>query len=419
MISSSYFNRIFRFKSLFLNFSFRSLANVFSKLIGLVTLPIIARALGPEAYGNYNLVNIIVQYTALPIGLLGLRSYGIREIAANRKNKSYALDILSMQFSIAAIAIVVSLLISGVIFNNQSLLLLAVLLGYIKVFAISLDLEFFYVSQKDLVFPTVSQIIGQLVYIAGVILFIREPTDFPLLVFLASLTLVIGDAIQIKRYHHRHYPFRIRLSLEEALRTFKKTYKLGISQNLEGFYPSIPQILLPIIIGPYALGIFSGGYQVYSIMIMFYVTMFYALTPYLVKLNNYPAKTRRKYHLIMFVMLLFWGGIIGLVLFFFGEKIILLLLGKSFGESVQVFKTVSLTLIPMAPVMMLLGNILVYSQKEKYYLISLVLGAVLIVLSSPILLVKFQVVGAVYALAISMFFGISLLFYYYFKTELV
>lgn len=83
----------FRFNHLLFNFSIRSFAKLLSKLMGLITLPIIARALCPESYGNYNIVNIVLVYTSLPMALLGLRSYGIREIAAKRKDTSYANDI--------------------------------------------------------------------------------------------------------------------------------------------------------------------------------------------------------------------------------------------------------------------------------------------------------------------------------------
>ncbi len=412
-----YLQKFFRFRKLFFNFSFRSFANVFSKLIGLITLPIIARALGPEAYGNYNLVNIVVHYTSFPIALLGLRSYGIREISANRKEKSYALEIISMQLSVAIAATIISLLICSLLFQLKSLIFIAILIGFIQVYAASLDLEFFYVSQKDLVFPTMAQLIGQLFYMGGVILFIKKPTDFPLLVLLASLTLVISDIIQLKKYNTKFYPIKIRLSFKETMNTFRKTYKLGISQNLEGFLPSIPQVLLSVMIGNYSLGVFAGGYKVYSILVMFYVTLFYALAPYLVKLNEYPIKTRRKYHLLLLTLLLFAGSFIAIVLFFFGESITLILLGKGFGESVEVFKVISLTLIPMTPVIMLFGNILIYSSKEKYYLLSLIWMGVTMVLSAPILIKYFQAVGAVYAFAISNFVGLFFLMYYYFKLN--
>jgi len=322
--------KVIKLKGLFFHFSTRSLANLFSKLLGLITLPIITRALGPEAYGNYNLVMVIVHYTSLPIGLLGLRSYGIREIAAGRNKTSYAMDILSLQFSMAIISICISLIVAYFIFKSDVLLLLAIVLGYLIVFARAFDLEFFFVSQKDLAFPTIAKIIGQLFYVIGVVLFIKKPTDFVVLVFLASLSPVIGDIIQFWRYIKNHSKFRLGINFQELLSTFKKTWMLGISQNLEGFLGTIPQLLLPVMIGTYALGIYAGGMKVYSILIMFYVTFFYALAPYLVQLNKKSKHKQKKYHLFIFLLLFSISSALGIFFYMFGESLIVLLLGKSF-----------------------------------------------------------------------------------------
>ncbi len=409
--------KLYRLRKLLVNFSFRSAANLFSKFLGLITLPIITRALGPEAYGNYNLVMIIIQYTSLPMGLMGLRSYGIREIAAKRKSKSYSIEILSLHFTIAVISIIVSLIISYVILKSNTLFFLAINFGYIIVFARAFDLEFFYVSQKDLVFPTVAKIVGQLFYVAGVILFIRNPNDFVILVLLASLSPSIGDIIQLRKFNLDYSKIKIQFSIKNVITTFKKTWQLGVSQNLEGLLATIPQLLLPIMIGTYALGIYAGGYKVYSILILFYVTFFYALAPYMVQLNNLEATRRKKYHLLIFSVTFSFSCFVGVFLYLFGEPIVLLILGKSFGESITVFKAISLTLIPLTPVLMLLGNILIYSSYEKYYLIGLIFNGITIVISSPILIKFYGTVGAVYSLASSMMVSIIVLVYFYFKIE--
>ena len=408
---------MFHYKKFAFHFSTRSLTNLFSKLLGLITLPIIARALGPEAYGNYNLVMVIVQYTALPIGLLGLRSYGIREIAAGRKGTSYAMDILSLHFSMAIISICISLIIAYFIFKSNVLFLLAIVLGYLIVFAQAFDLEFFFVSQKDLAFPTLAKIIGQIFYVIGVVLFIKKPNDFVILVLLAALSPAVGDIIQLKRYLKNHSLFRLKINFPELWVTFKKTWILGISQNLEGFLGSIPQLLLPIMIGTYALGIYAGGMKVYSILIMFYVTFFYALAPYLVQLNKKPIHKQKKYHLLIFLLLFSISSALGIFLFMFGESFIVLLLGKSFGESVMVFKAISVTMIPLIPIVMLLGNILIYSGYEKYYLIGLLVDGIVIASTAPVFISKFNVVGAVYSLALAMLLTVLVLFYYYLKMN--
>jgi len=407
--------KIIKFKSLFINFSTRSFANLFSKLLGLITLPIITRALGPEAYGNYNLVMIVVNYTALPLGLLGLRSYAIREIASGRKDNDYAMEILSLHFTMVVIAVSISLGISYIIFHKNLLLFIAILLSYLMVFVQAFDLEFFYVSQKDLAFPTIAKIVGQLFYVAGVVFLIKKPSDYAVLVFLASLSPLIADLIQVKKYIKHHSKFKINFKIKELWHTFKKTWVLGISQNLEGFLGTIPQLLLPIMLGAYALGIYAGGFKIYSILVLFYVTFFYALAPYLVQLNQKPIKTQKRYHLLIFSITFSASTIIGILLYFFGEPFILLILGKSFGESVVVFKAISLTLIPLLPVTMLLGNILIYSGVEKYYLTGLIVDGLVITVSAPVFIKTFGIVGAVYSLALGMIVTIFVLTFFYFK----
>jgi len=409
--------KLFQYKKLAFHFSTRSLANLFSKLLGLITLPIITRALGPEAYGNYNLVMVIVQYTALPIGLLGLRSYGIREIASGRKQTSYAMEILSLQFSIAIVSISISLIAAFIIFKTDILLLLAILFGYLIVFARAFDLEFFFVSRKDLAFPTIAKIIGQIFYVIGVVLFIKRPNDFVVLVLLASLPPIIGDIIQFWRYIKNHSTFRLRIHFSKLWATFKKTWMIGISQNLEGFLGSIPQLLLPIMLSTYALGIYAGGMKVYNILIMFYVTFFYALAPYLVQLNKKPMAKQRKYHLMIFLLLITVSIALGVFLFLFGEPLIVLMLGKSFGESVIIFKAISITMIPLIPIVMLLENIFVYSGQEKYYLMGLIIDGVAILSTAPLFIAYFGVVGAVYSMALSMLITVLVFFYYYFKVN--
>ena len=236
-----------KLRKLFINFSFRSTANLFSKLIGLITLPIIARAFGPETYGKFNLIEIIITYTALPISLMGLRTYGIREIASGRKDKSYTNNILAMQFSIASVAILISNIICYIVFKNNVLFLIGIFLSNIRVFANAFDIEFFYVSQKNLVLPTIANITGQIFYLVGVIFFIKNPDDFPVLVFLSSINLVVADLILLTKFHKTYSPLKIKFVFAETIKTFKNSYQVGIAQNLEGFVPTVPQILLPIL----------------------------------------------------------------------------------------------------------------------------------------------------------------------------
>ncbi|MBK9737010.1 MAG: oligosaccharide flippase family protein [Saprospiraceae bacterium] len=90
--------RVRNLKLLILNFSFRSSGDLLIRFLGLITFPIIIRALGPEGYGTFTLITVIMQFTLIPVALLGLRPYGVREIAERKeKETNIVSNIISAQ----------------------------------------------------------------------------------------------------------------------------------------------------------------------------------------------------------------------------------------------------------------------------------------------------------------------------------
>jgi polysaccharide transporter, PST family len=405
-------------KLLILNFSFRSSADILIRFLGLITFPIIIRALGPEGYGTFTLITVIMQFTLIPVSLLGLRSYGVREIAERKeKETNIVSNIISAQLMTIIITIPISLGIVLYFFNSQIFFLKSIIIGYIIIIAYVFNIDFFFIAKKNLIVPTISNLIGQLIFIGGVILFVKDPENLSLLILLSGLAPLISALIQIIKYIEANNKIFIRFSIKDVILLLRKTYKLGISTNLEVFYPSIPIILLPIILNNYYLGIYSAGYKIFSIMAIFYVTFFYALAPYFVQLKEFNSTRRVKYIFLLFTVVLFGGILIGLILFFFGDPFLSLLFGKSFGESVQVFKLISLTLIPFWPVFMLLGNIFIYFSVEKYYLLSMLVATITVAVSAPFLIFDYGVLGAVYSMSFSLFAGIITAGYFLLKIE--
>lgn len=348
---------------------------------------------------------------------MGLRSYAIREISSGRKDKMYAEEVLSLHLTLTILSILVSLLICILILQNDLLFITGLLFGYLTVFGRAFDLEFYYVSQKNLAFPTYASLFGQLLYASGVVLLIKGRNDYPILVLLTAFSILTSDIIQIYKFGSENGKIRLKLKFNELISTFKKTYILGISQNLEGFLPTIPQILLPGLAGIYSLGIVSGSLRVYSVITLFYVTLFYALAPYIVKIQSYQIEGRRKYHLLLFLTIFCAASTIGLVLFFFGDFFVILILGDEFIKSVELFKLISITLIPLTPIIMLLGNIFIYSGLEKYYLISLIISGIVSVIISPFLISKYAETGTVYSMIITSSLLLLSQSYFYFRYE--
>ena len=91
-----------------------------------------------------------------------------------------------------------------------------------------------------------------------------------------------------------------------------------------------------------------------------YVGVGQAVGPYLVKLQSFPIPKRRKYLLGMSAIALGAGLLVGGGMFLFGEFLVLLIFGKSFGESVVVFKLLSLTWVTQMPLSLMLNNTVLF-----------------------------------------------------------
>lgn len=89
-------------KSVKANFVFNAIINVSAVIFPLITAPYVSRVLEPDGVGLYNFANTYAGYFAL-VGLLGIPTYGVREVAKRRDDKKALQLLVSELMSIAAI----------------------------------------------------------------------------------------------------------------------------------------------------------------------------------------------------------------------------------------------------------------------------------------------------------------------------
>lgn len=129
-------------------FSLRFLANIFSKVLGIITLPIIASVFGPDLFGSWNLVLVILGYVSI-LTNFGFVPYGIREIAKKESEHVVIVNnILSARLALSILAMFLSTIIIYFIDDRESIFIFAVIIGYISIFANAINLEFYFLGKK-------------------------------------------------------------------------------------------------------------------------------------------------------------------------------------------------------------------------------------------------------------------------------
>ncbi|MBN3035451.1 MAG: oligosaccharide flippase family protein [Bacteroidales bacterium] len=392
---------LFRFRSILKNLSYRISGNIISKILALISLPIITRALGPENYGNFSLVTVIINYTAVLI-TFGIVPFGIREVASGKNPFGVIRQLLSARIIFAAVSILVSALTTWLIYKDDGEFYLVILVSYIAVVAQAFNIDYYFYGSRNMLVPTIAQLSGQVIYVMGAILFIRKPEHLGLLVFFYSLYM-LADALvgQISFLAlHKRLP-EIRLSVQNAIFTLKTTFRLGIASKLELLMTSFPIIIISVMLGSYQLGLFSAAFRFFSILLILYQAIMLTMAPYIVKLKDAGINKKIRYIQLLVAGVFFLGAFMGLFFFGMGEWTVNILFGKSFGESTPILKLICLLMIPFWPVNMALGSVLLYFGYEKKYLYANFFAGGFILLFTPLLITFFSLKGSVIAIGIS------------------
>lgn len=400
-----------KYKKVFKNFSWRFSTNLFSKLLGLITLPIISRAFGPDVFGRWNTLLTMLGYVSIPF-TAGIVTYGVREVA--KGNESEIGKIMSSRLLIGVVSYIVSLVILYFVIGVAYEFMIAMVLGIIYLIAIAINIEYYYIGTSNFKVPAFSLFTGQLFYLAGVVFFIRNQGDFITLVIIYFLYYLLNSGILLVKFPHKSH-LKLKFSFKEAFTLIKNTYRIGISGIIENFSISLPIIILSAIVGNYETGIFSASFKLIAIFLLGFHMILTVIAPDFIKLKG---STRNKIlpKVKMALFLFFLLGIAASAFsYFLGEQIIHFVYGDKFGEAVPLLKLFAILYLPMMPLSMLLNGILIYFEHDKLYLRTTIISCIVLFVSAPLLILKFSSLGAVCAMSLYMVSYMSVAAFYVFK----
>lgn len=396
------------YKNIFQNFSLRLSTNVVSKLLGLITLPIISRAFGPEVFGSWNLLLTILGYISIPF-TVGIVTYGIREVA--KGNESEVAKVFSARLILCALSFILSILLFYFVFDVTREIFLGLVIGILYLISIAVNIEYYFIGKSNFKVPAVSQIIGQVFFVISVVLVIRSANDFIYLVICYSLYNLIASVILIFNYPGRKN-LKLDLDFPNVKRKITDSYKIGISAIIENLSVSLPIVFVSVFLGNYSTGIFSASFKLISILLLGFNTILTVMAPNLVKLKD---KTKKEIiHQVKLIALFFigFGAFASVFCFFLGELVIELVYGYQYGESAELLKLFALIYLPLLPMGMLFNTILIYFEKDKQYLRTTIASFVVLLVSTPLLINKLSAEGAIYGMSLYMFVYAALSFYY-------
>jgi len=394
------------------NFFQLSFLRGISRILPLITTPFLIRVIGIEKFGTIEFSKAISFYFTTFVSY-GFRYSATKQVALHKQDKNTIGQIVSSVYIIKLLIIVICLLVMVMLIvfvpkiREERIYLLCF---FPVVIASSLFPTFAFQGLDKMHWLTSLNLISKVLFLAGLFIFIRKPTDdflFPILLAAVDiLRLLIALFIL---YGRLNIPVSwpvwsiMKQQIREGLHIF-------LSELAIMFYSRFPTIFLKFAGGSTVVAIYTLGDKIARITAGMLDPFMQALYPIAYQKISSNLKLGIQYIKYLTKNSLIILGIIGIVYWIFADKIIWLLADTDLPEAVEVFK-IHAFLPAIIFLSKLLGiGILIPLQAGRKYTLSILITGLIAVGLHFILVPLFQVKGAAWSILLSEVFAVIFIF---------
>ena len=317
------------------NISILFLAQLVTYMLGFFTLAYSARYLGLESFG---ILSFAMAFTSI-FGIicdLGLNTLAVREVAREKSlTKQYSLNFTLIKFILAAITFL-SVVIAANLMGLDQTTTKVVFIFTLSYILTSFSTTFYSIFQayEKMEFQSLATILNSIIVLIGVLLAIKlnfNLIDFSYIYLFSSIiVLVVNTIIYIRKFKLGIGKVKINF----WKRSIKEALPFAITSLSITIYLYIDSIMLSMLQGPDAVGIYNAAYKLVLmttfIPIIFNTALFPIMSRYFLSSKRALHKSFEKLAKSMF----FIGIPMGVGTFFISQKLILYIYGYQFIDSV-------------------------------------------------------------------------------------
>ena len=375
------------------NFIYNLSYQVLVMILPLITTPYISRVIGAEGVGIQSYTYSIANYFVL-FAMLGVNNHGNRSIAMVRNDK----EKLNRTFmSIYLIQVIMSILmiilyIIYITFFAKSYKIIFII-QLIYIIGALFDINWFFFGMEQFKITVIRNTIIKLISVMSIFIFVKDKSDL----YLYSIILALGTLISqliLWRFLVKHLKFT-KVKFYEVRQHINSMLTLFIPAISVSIYKVMDKIMLGSMSTVTEVGFFANSERIISIPLGIITALGTVMLP---KMSNLLSKGKsneaRKYIdlSLRFAMFISIGAMFGLI--GVGKSIVPAFLGNGFEGCIEVVSLLSITLLFMAWANVIRTQILIPKKKDKVYIISTLLGAIVNILINTLLITRLGAIGA-------------------------
>lgn len=371
-------------------------AQTAERLVSLFGAIYVRRVLAVAAIGQVSWTASLVSYFNLVVSP-GFQTVAKREVARDSKKAAeYASLLLSLQLLLATAAYALVFCFSHWGWRGPKVGILLLIQG-IGLFILPFDMSWILYARERMGAVSVLNLACAAVQTGCLLLFVRHPQDLYYYVLL-PLPFRLLTAIFATCYASARgllHLSQVRFTLRGSGPFLKASLPIGLSMGTVLLYYNFDNVLLGLMRGDHAVGIYSTAYSLMLVPTFLNTATFNAYFPQLARVSAHGFEARRLSAEVLRNMT--WiGASLAFLGWAVGREVVTLIFGASYVESGRIFEWLCLDLV-LVFFNMAYNQPLVAWGEQRLALRCTVVGAAVNVIFNLLLIPRFGSMGAVVA----------------------
>ena len=377
-------------------------------ILPIVTTPYVTRVFSSNDLGTYGYFNSIVTYFIL-LGTLGVANYGTKEISGHRKDiqkNFWGIYTLQLGATILSLTLYVLLCVTLPSMQNP----VAYILG-ISLVSKGLDISWLFQGLEDFRKITVRNITVKMVGVISIFLFVKSAKDLYLYVFLLTIFELLGQLSMW--FPAREFIGKAHFDMAYARVHLKPVILLFLPQIAISLYVTLDRTMLGALASTKDVGIYDQALKLVNILLTLVTSLGSVMLPRVSNLlSSGDRKAVNKMHQMSFLIynLVIFPIIAGMLIV--NDDFVQFFLGKDFQDARYAIAIMIFRMFFIGWTNIMGIQILIPHNKNKEFMISTTVPAIVSVGLNLIFLPKLGFIGAtiVSVLTEALVWGIQLYF---------
>lgn len=375
------------------NFIYNLIYQLLVLILPLITVPYISRVLGAEGIGTYSYTYSIAYYFMI-LAMLGLNNYGNRTIAKVRDDKIklskefYSIYYLQLMMSITMVIIY---LFYVMIFENKYKIVSLIQMLYVV--SSCFDVNWFFFGIEKFKLTITRNTIVKILSLILIFTFVKTPNDvWKYTLILAGSTL--SSNLVLMRFLHRYIKFE-KVTKSDILKHFKPCLILFLPVIAVSIYKIMDKIMLGILSTVREVGYYENSEKIINMPLTIITALGTVMLPRVSNMlsNNREDEVKKMLAKTMpFIMFLSLPMVFGITVI--SKEFSILFFGKEFEKSGNLIQLLSITILFLSWGNVIRTQYLIPKERDKEYIISAFLGAIINFIMNLIFIPRYRAIGA-------------------------